>query len=345
MTEKVMMRGAKFNKSGVGPDRCPIVQIPKPEIKKPDEVLIKVETVGICGTDIRGLADPPLFDYADGILVGHEACGIVEAVGSEVTACKVGDKVVVHPNIWCGVCEPCRTGHFNRCENVRHIGDGFDGAMADYMTIEERMVYVIDSKVPSDVAALAEPLACALNGTTSTPAHPGEEVVVLGGGPIGLIFAMIYKAMGAHVTVSEPGEYRRNMAKAVGIDVVVNPLEEDLDAVLRTYAPKGADVIVDAVGVMLPTAIKIARMGARIVIFGHQGDRKVEFSQLELLCKEPTIRGAYITKGTFPLAVKLLESGAIPFEKLITHKFPLEELLDGIALCKSANAGKVIIEI
>lgn len=345
MTKVEMMRGAKFNKNGVGAERCPITMVKKPEITRPDEVLIRVEAVSICGTDVRALANPPAFDFVDGIIVGHEGCGIVEAVGSEVTNCKVGDKVVVHPNIWCGKCPSCRTGHINLCENFRHIGDRIDGAMAEYLCIEERMVYVIDSSVPSYVAALTEPLACVLNGTTTMPAHPGDEVVVLGGGPIGLIFAMLYKAMGAHVTVSEPGEYRRDLATKLGADVAINPKEVDLEKTLRGYAPQGADIVVDAVGVMLPIAVQIAKKGGRIAVFGVNQTATVNIPQYPITEKELTIRGTYITKGTFPLAIKIIENKIIPIDQLVTHRLPLEQLLDGIELMVKGTAGKVVVEI
>lgn len=340
-----MMRGTKFNKNGVGENRCPIIQVPKPQIAKSDEVLIKIEAVSICGTDVRALANPPAFDFVDGIVVGHEGCGIVEAVGAEVTNCKVGDKVVVHPNIWCGKCEPCRTGHTNLCENFRHIGDRIDGAMAEYLCIEERMVYVIDRKVPSHLAAIAEPLACVLNGTTTVKAHPGDEVVVLGGGPIGLIFAMLYKAAGAHVTVSEPMEYRRALALELGTDVTIDPMAKDLDTELRKYAPGGADIVVDAVGVMLPIAVEIAKHGGQIVVFGVNQTAQVTIPQYPITLKELTIRGTYITKGTFPRAIKIIENGLIPIDKLVTHRLPFDQLLDGVELMVKGTAGKVVIEI
>lgn len=340
-----MMRGTKFNKNGVGEERCPIVQIPKPQIKTPDDVLIRMEAVAICGTDVRALANPPAFDFVDGIVVGHEGCGIVEEIGENVTNCKVGDKVVVHPNIWCGKCKPCRTGHINLCENFRHIGDRIDGAMAEYLCIEERMVYVIDSDVPSSVAALTEPLACVLNGVTTVKAFPGAEVLILGGGPIGLIFAMLYKAAGAHVTVSEPTQYRRDLALSLGTDVVINPREKDLEEEFRKYAPDGADIVVDAVGVMLSTAIPIAAKGGQIVIFGVNQTAQVTIPQYPITEKELTIRGTYITKGTFPLAIKIIENKLIPIDKLVTHRLPLEQLLDGIELMVKGTAGKVVIEI
>ena len=345
MVKTETMRGAKFNKNGVGEERCRVMQVPKPEITRSDEVLIRIEAVSICGTDVRALQVPPLFDFVDGIIVGHEGCGIVEAVGADVTNCKVGDKVVVHPNIWCGKCDPCRTGHINLCENFRHIGDRIDGAMAEYLCIEERMVYVIKSDVPSYVAALTEPLACVLNGTTTVKAHPGYEVAVLGGGPIGLIFTMLYKAMGARVLVSEPIKYRRDLALELGADVVVNPDEQDVDTELRKYAPQGADIVVDAFGTLLPTAVKASKKGANILIFGVDQTASVSIPQYPITEKELKIHGTYITKGTFPLAIKIIENRIIPIDRLVTHRVPLEKLLDGINLMAERQAGKIVVEI
>lgn len=345
MTKVEMMRGAKFNKNGSGADRAPITMVPKPQISGPDDVLIRVEAVAICGTDTRALANPPAFDFVDGIIVGHEACGVVEAIGENVTNCAVGDKVVVHPNIWCGKCPSCREGRINLCENFRHIGDRIDGAMAEYLCIEERMVYKIKNEVPSYIAAMAEPLACVLNGTTSCKSHPGETVAVLGGGPIGQIFAMLYKASGAKVILSEPSEYRRNLAHELGIETTVNPFEEDLDAIVRSYSPVGADIVVDALGTMMPTALQIARKGGHITIFGVNQTAQVGIGQYPITEKELTVQGTYITKGTMPLAVKIIENNLIPIEKLCTHRLPLDKLMEGIELSKSGLAGKVVIEI
>lgn len=345
MTHVEMMRGAKFNKNGIGKDRAPIVMVPKPQISGPDDVLIRVEAVAICGTDTRALANPPVYNFTDGIIVGHEVCGIVEEVGSHVTNCAVGDKVVVHPNIWCGKCPACRQGKINLCENFCHIGDTIDGAMAEYLCIEERMVYKIKKEVPAYIAAMAEPLACVLNGTTSCKSHPGETVVVLGGGPIGLIFCMLYKASGARVILSEPSVYRQNLAHELGITVTVNPLEEDLTEIVHQYAPIGADIVVDALGTMLQTGLDVVRKGGHITVFGTNQAAKVPIRQHMITEREITVQGTYITKGTMPLAVKIIEENIIPIEKLCTHRLPLKKLMEGIELSKSGAAGKVVIEI
>ena len=322
-----------------------ICEMDKPEIKKADEVLIKILNVAICGTDVNALKNPPAYQFVEGVVVGHECCGIVEEVGADVTNCKVGDKVVVHPNIWCGKCEACRTGHTNLCENFRHIGDLVDGAVADYLCIEERMVYVIDSKVPAPVASLAEPLACVLNGTTTFRAHPGDEVLVIGAGPIGLIFAMLYKAMGAHMIMSEPQETRRGFALDAGVDVVIDPINQDLEAEIRKYAPTGVDIVADAVGTQINTAVKVAKKGGSIALFGLNTIMQPPVQQSDIVMKELHVSGTYITKGTFPRAIKIIENNLIPIEKLITEVVPMEGVMEAVEKMRAGQASKIVIEV
>ena len=322
-----------------------LVEIEKPEIKKGDEVLIKILNVAICGTAVNALRNPPAFNFVEGVTVGHECCGIVEAVGEEVTNCKVGDKVVVHPNIWCGKCPNCRIGKINLCQNFRHIGDRIDGAMADYLCIEERMVYVIDSKVPGHIAALAEPLACVLNGTTTVRSHPGDEVLVIGAGPIGLLFTMLYKAMGAHVTVSEPQAKRQQAALDCGADKVVNPIEQDVREAVKEYAPEGFDIVAEAVGSQMGTAIDLAKFGGKIAAFGVNQIVEPKIHQYGITLKELTIQGTYITKGTFPRAVKIIENGLIPIERIVSRVVPVEELMPSISAMAKGEANKIVVEI
>lgn len=321
------------------------VEIEKPEIKNAHDVLIKVLYTALCGTDVNALRNPPAFNLVEGVTIGHECCGVVEAIGDEVTNCKVGDHVVVHPNIWCGKCEACRTGHTNLCENPKHIGDRVDGAMTDYFCIEERMVYVIDKKVPAHIASLAEPLACVLNGTTTFRAHPGDEVVVCGAGPIGLIFTMLYKAMGAHVIVSEPQEKRQKAALDCGADVIVNPITQNLDSEVRKYAPTGADIIADAVGNQLGTAIGIAKKGGCIAAFGSNQIARPEIPQYLITMKELRIQGTYTTKGTMQRAVKIIENGLIPIEKLISRVTGMDQIMEAVSDMAKGEANKIVIEI
>ncbi len=301
--------------------------------------------MSICGTDVRALTDPPAFLFNEGIVVGHEFTGIVKEVGKSVTNVAVGDKVVVHPNIWCGKCYYCRTGHTNLCSNFTHIGDKIDGAMAEYACVPEKMVYKISEQVPSYIACLAEPLACVLNATESVRIHPGETAVILGGGPIGLIFMMLYQAAGAKVIVSDIMPTRQAFAKQLGADIVVDPSKENLEEIVKDNTEIGAAIVVDAVGMLLPQAIKLARKGGDVVIFGINEIAQAQLNEAPIVFNELTIHGKFITKGTMPMAVKLIEEKAIPIEKLVTHRMPIQDVKTGLELMKSGEALKAIVEI
>lgn len=322
-----------------------MVMIDKPEIKKADEVLIRILNVSLCGTDVNALRNPPAFNLVEGVTIGHECCGVVEAVGGEVTNCKVGDHVVVHPNIWCGKCPSCRTGHINLCHHFKHIGDRIDGAMADYLCIEERMVYVIDKKVPPYIAALTEPLACVLNGTTTVRSHPGDEVLVIGAGPIGLLFTMLYKKMGARVTVSEPQPQRQQAALDCGADLVVNPLEQDLKEATKDFAPEGFEIVAEANGTQIGTAIDMAKMGGQIAAFGVNQIKTPTVNQYNITLKELKIQGTYITKGTFPRAIKIIENRIIPIEKIVSRVETMENIMPSVRAMAKGEVNKIVIEV
>jgi threonine dehydrogenase-like Zn-dependent dehydrogenase len=341
MPGKDTMTAAVFERKGV----LTVKEVPVPRVANDDDVLIKVQAISICGTDVRALTDPPAFLFTEGIVVGHEFTGIVEQVGQTVTNVAIGDKVVVHPNIWCGKCVYCRTGHTNLCANFTHIGDKIDGAMAEYACVPERMVYKIRHDVPSHVACLAEPLACVLNATTSVRIHSGETAVILGAGPIGLIFMMLYKAAGAKVILSDVMPGRREFALQLGADAVVDPGQQDIKALVYEKTGIGADIVVDAVGMLLPQAVSITRKGGHVILFGINEIAQIQLNQAPIVFGEITIHGKFITKGTMPMAVNLIETKAIPIEKLVTHRLPIEEIKTGLELMRSGKGSKVIIEM
>lgn len=336
------MMAAIFEKPG----KLVVKEWPKPQIKNPDDVLIKMEAGAICGSDTRALMDPPEFVYVENIVIGHESAGRVAEVGPAVTSLKPGDRVVVHPNLWCGKCHSCRTGHINLCTNVIHLGNMIDGTIAEFTVAPERLLYKIADSVPAEVAALAEPLACVLNGTQTARPHPGETALVLGAGPIGLIFAAIYKAAGARkVFASEVSPLRTQKALEFGVDRVIDPTKEDLrEVIMDETGGIGVDVVADAVGLLLPDGIQAARKGASIVCFGLNEARPIEFMQAQLTFKELKVYGTYIASGTFPLAVSILENNILPMEKLITHRFPLKDTQKGFDVMTRGEGMKVIIE-
>ena len=322
-----------------------VKNIPAPRIANATDVLIKVKAISICGTDVRALTTPPAYEFAEGIVVGHECTGVVTEIGTAVTGVSVGDHVVVHPNNGCGKCLYCRTGKINLCESFKHVGDTVDGVMAEFAVVPEKLVYKISPAVPAHIACLAEPLACVLNGTETIRTHPGETVVVHGAGPIGLLFLMLYKAAGATVIVSDPAAQRGRLALDMGADHYVNPKEEDLVTRVREISPTGADIVTDAVGVLLGASIPLVKKGGNIVLFGLNTAAEVTVKPAEIVMNELHIHGCYIAKGTFPMAVKILEKSLLPMDKLVTHRLPIHEVKRGLELMKSGEGAKVIIEL
>src|SRR3990172_3149267 len=241
------MRAAVFQGNG----RLAIEDRPEPVITAPDDVIIAVEACGICGTDVQILNVPPGHPATPGTIMGHEFIGHVTAVGSAVSDLRVGQRVTVDADPKCGACTSCRAGRPANCLNLSALGIFRDGALASQGKRRSGAVYPHSEKPPREIAALIEPLACVVNGTNRAAARPGESVVVFGAGPIGCLFPAVLKAArGAPLVVVEPNPTRAAVARAVGADVTVTP---DELAVRRTeLLPSGADIVVDAVGSLLP---------------------------------------------------------------------------------------------
>lgn len=339
--ESSTMKAAVFEKAGV----LNIKDVPVPVLESDEQVIVKIDAVSICGTDVRGLANPPQVFFKEGVIIGHECAGVVIKTGSAVTNVCVGDKVVVHPNQWCGKCYYCRIGEINLCDNFQHVGDSRDGAMAEFLNVPEKLVYKISEDIPVSTACLVEPLACVLNATNSVRVHPGESVVILGGGPIGMIFMMIYKKAGARVYVSDISDNRRNFALELGADGVVNPMESDLGEYVREKTCIGADIVVDAVGILLPQTSTLVKKGGDIILFGLNANAREPLNQMPIVINEATVHGKFIAKGTFPMAISIIEQGIIPIEKLVTHEIGIEDTMKGVAMMASGEAVKVVVKM
>ncbi len=331
------MRAAVFEGEG----RLVVRDVPDPE-PAPDEVVIAVEACGICGSDVQILNVPPGHPSTPPVVIGHELVGRVRAVGTAVTDVPVGLRVVCDPDPKCGACESCRAGRPANCTNIVALGVYRDGALAELVTAPANAVYPIREDVPADIAALVEPLACVINGTNRAALRPGESAVVFGAGAIGCLFIAVLKAAGAgRIIAVEPSEQRAPVARAMGADEVLTP---DAWAARRSeLLPGGADVVVDAVGSVLPAAIEAAGMGGRVVIFGMNANARPAIHQVEITEKGLTILGSYISNFTFPAAIRLVESGQLDLRPMITASIGLEDTADGVARLRSGEAIKVVI--
>ncbi|GAB6276701.1 MAG: zinc-dependent alcohol dehydrogenase family protein [Rectinema sp.] len=309
------MKAAVFEGNG----RLVIKEVEKPILRNSTDALIKVSGTGICGTDLHILDVPPKHPAKPGVILGHEFTGEITELGKDVQVLLGAAGPITRP---VGVRAACRRGFPDNCiplyENSsaeghpNTIGIFSDGAYSEYVIVPKQSLYKISQDVPVKIAALAEPLSCVVNASEKLKVQPSAFVVILGAGPIGLLFTMLMKANGASkIIVSEPSRFRRDAALSCGADIVLDPSAEDIQQVVRNEMGKGADYCIEAVGPLLPLAIHLARAGGKILQFGHDETANPEVPVGVLLKKELEIYGAFIGKHSFEKTVRIMESGKV----------------------------------
>ena len=323
-----------------------ITERPRPRVRRPGDVLIDVEACGICGTDLHILSRPPGHPCRVGVVLGHEFVGIVAEVGTDVKSLRPGDRVVVEPNVACGACRWCHRGLVSHCEHFTSHGIFIDGGLAPQVAVTARACHRIAHSVPAHIAALAEPLACVVHGSRLTRTQPGETVVVVGAGPIGLLFCALLDLAGAAVVAVEPSPLRRSLALTMGAVAALDPATEDVTGrVLDLTAGFGADATIDAVGTQMATCLDLVRRGGRVVLFGIDTHASAEVSQARITRDELQVFGAYVGRNVFPAAVRLLEQGRLDLEPIVTHRVRLDQLPDVLERLRAGKAAKVIVEL
>lgn len=320
-------------------------EVDKPGIKKPDDVLLKVEAASICGTDVHILATPPSYPGTKGIVLGHEFVGTVAEVGSAVGEFKVGDRVVLDPNIYCGSCFQCQKGNFNMCCNVEVLGTTIDGGFTEYCVAPQKMLVKIAPGLSAEQAIFVEPLTCVVNAVNKVRLLPGETVLINGAASIGLYFLQLFKANGAgKILVSEVSASRREFAEKCGATRTIDPSKENLlDVVREETGGHGVDVVVDAVGFLIEECIQCCRAKGSIVLFGMCGGRQMPVTQFDVVRKELSIYGSFIGLNTLPATVSILESGLIDFTPMITHRLPLRDFHIGLEAMRDGSALEVVL--
>ena len=329
---------------------------PTPQIRDPHDIQIKILGVGICGTDLHILMDPPLHPASPGIIFGHEFCGQITATGSAVTRPEIGDKVIVDPHPACGYCNNCRSNRPEMCENLFLHGEGIegqaatrgifrDGGLASYAVIPAHSAYKIAKDTPFSRMALAEPLSCVGYGIEKLKIQAGETVCIMGAGPIGQLFTALAKANGAtKVIVSEPHKYRREKALKTGATRVVDPTKENLKSVILEETNElGVDHCIDAVGQLLMAALDMVRTGGKVLMFGHDETANPNIKLGEIVKKEVEIHGCFLGKYYYEKAARIIESNILPLDEIATHTLPLSEYEKGLELLRNGQALKVVI--
>ena len=345
------MLGAVFEGNG----KLVLKDRPKPELKKDTDALIKVTGVGICGTDLHILQVPPAHPARQDVILGHEFTGEIVEVGSRIPDFAPGDTVLIDPHPGCGLCQECKNGNPDICISLiaasgepghpATIGIFSDGAMTSYAIVPRDSLFEVSPEVPSHIRALAEPLACVLNATDKLKVQPGDTVLVLGAGPIGLLFTAVLRANGASkVIVSEISDYRKEAAKACGATLVVDPQKEDLEAIVKRETGGGPNIVVEAVGPLLPQAIELVGHRGTVLQFGHDETVNPAIPVGTLLKKEVQILGAFIGRYSFERAAKVMESGQLPLDRIVSHRLPLSKVHEGIELLRQGQGLKIILE-
>ena len=339
-----------------GPLDLRVEQVPMPAVGR-GEILLRVSSASICGTDLRIYhGDHRKYPAGTVRIPGHEVVGTIAEVGEEVKGFHVGQKVFVAPNMGCGHCPQCISGNNNLCANYDAIGVTLDGGFAQFMRIPAKAVLQgavlpVRDEIDPAVAALIEPFACVLRGQNALRIQPGNVVLVMGAGPIGIMHAKLARLLGAaRVIVSEPVMPRRDQAKELGADRVVNPTEQDLtQAVAEESQGRGADVVLVAAPAHAAqeAALQVAAIGGRINFFGGlpKGRSTIQFDSNIVHYKELVVTGTTAcSTADCVQAAEILNSGRIDLSPLVTHRFPLAEAAAGFAAAAGGNALKVVLE-
>jgi threonine 3-dehydrogenase len=316
----------------------------------PSDVLVKVKVASVCGTDVhiydwdawaQKRIHPPL-------IPGHEFCGHVAAVGNDVTTVKEGDFVSAEMHVACGKCFQCRTGEAHICQYVKIIGVDADGAFAEYVRIPESNIWKIDPAIPPEYASVLDPLGNAVH-TVLAGEIAAQSVAVIGCGPIGLFSIAVARAVGATpVFALEINEHRRQLAKQMKADYVIDPETQDAKAiVMEVTGGVGVDVVLEMSGKTpgIKTGFNILRLGGRVSLLGIPS-KPVELNFADdLIFKGATVQGinGRLMYKTWYQMQALLKAGKLDLSPVITDRMPMRDFSKGMARLKTGEASKILL--
>jgi len=314
-----------------GPLRLEYMDRPDP-VPGASEVLVRVRAVAICGSDVHGYTGttgrriPP-------VIMGHEASGVIEAVGPGADARAVGTRVTFDSILWCGGCPPCRAGRTNLCDARQTFGVSTpsfrrDGAMAEYVVVPARLLHRLPHAVPFDAGSMVEPAAVAMHAARISGIEPGDLVVVVGAGLIGNLAMQAAKTLGAGVVaIADIVPERLDLARRLGADVVIDSGTDDPATALgQATGRRTADVVLEAVGIQatIDTATALTRPGGSLTLIGNVRPR-IEQDLQGIVSGELAIRGSSASAGEFPDCIERIADGRLRVAELIGRAQPLAE--------------------
>lgn len=330
-----------------------IREIPVPEPKE-KEVLVKVEYVGICGSDVHYYEHGKIGDFIvnGDFILGHECAGTVVAIGKGVKKLQVGDRVALEPGVTCGQCEFCKSGRYNLCPDVEFLATPpYYGCFENYIAFPENMAFKLPSSITTKEGALVEPLSVGMHAAKQGRVTLGSSVVILGAGCIGLMTLLASKAFGAiDITVVDVIPKRLEKAMELGATRVINAAE--MDAVKRIYEltdGEGVDIVMETAGsvkTVQQTAYMVKR-GGTVVLVGMAPQDIIEYNFAKLLGKEAEIKTVFRYRNIYPQAIKAMDEGLIDVSGIVTHEYSFDEIAEAfdVNINRKNDVVKIIIKI
>lgn len=327
---------------------------PIPKLEAPEEVLVSVDYTGICGSDVHYWVHGSIgqFVVKDPMVLGHESAGTVVQVGPAVRSLKVGDRVALEPGYPCRHCRPCLGGKYNLCPDMKFAATPpYDGTLTGFWKAPADFCYKLPDNMTLQEGALMEPLAVAVHITKQADVKPGQSVVVLGAGPVGLLCAAVAKAYGASKVVAvDIVPAKLEMAKKLAathtyLSQRVSPQENAAALLAQCDLGAGADAVIDASGAepSIQTAQYVVRTGGTYVQ-GGMGKSEITFPIMEMCIKEVTMKGSFrYGSGDYDLAIELVRTGKIDVKLLITDVVPFTQAEEAFKKVKEGQAIKVLI--
>lgn len=316
--------------TGIG--QMDLIQKPIPQPLN-DEVLVKVEYVGVCGSDLHYYENGRIGDYIvePPFVLGHEAGGTVVEIGKDVSHLKVGDRVALEPGKTCGKCEFCRSGRYNLCPDVVFFATPpVDGVFQEYVAHEARLCFKLPDNVSTLEGALIEPLAVGFHAATLGGAHAGQTAVITGCGCIGMVTMMALKALGvSKVYIADIMDKRLEKAMQLGATGTINSKDKDLvEEVLKLTDGKGCDLFLDTSGVgpCVSQGIQMTKKGGTVVFVGYSGSGEMTLPTSLATDKELTFKTVFRYRHIYPLAIEAVADGRVNLKDLATHFYDLDDV-------------------
>lgn len=338
-----------------GTDHMVLKEIPIPGIGR-DQVLVSLEYVGICGSDVHyfhsGCCGAYQVDLSEDFMLGHECAGTVVETGADVKSLKTGDRVALEPGITCGTCEACKSGHYNLCPDVAFLATPpVQGCNEEYIAFPEDMCFKLPDNVSTKEGALIEPLSVGFYAAEQGAVSPGGSVIILGAGCIGLVTLLACKARGAgQIIVADLVDARLQKAMELGASAVINSGKEDiLKKAMELTGGRGFDVVLETAGssVTIAQTPHFVKRGGTITLVGISTQKEIPYDFAEIMDKEATIKSVFRYKNIYPRAISAVSGGAIDVKSIITHEFDLEHIQEAYeeAVNNKTDLVKAVIKI